>query len=290
MQKQLSFLDHHSPSPALSAEHPLPDPELGQYFTPFWAAQMLINRYYAGLSAQDTVFDVGCGHGPFLAAIPKHVRAIGIDIDSRLASSARHTTGRDVIVGDFLQLQFDVQPTVIVSNPPFTLETIRAFLDRSQQLLPPDGRVGMLLPAYAFQTARTVAELANNWSISQALVPRNLFAGLSLPLVFAQFVKDKKRVLIGFTLYDELADLQSLHKPFGQIIGQPHASAWKQAVTHALKLLGGKGTLTGIYEIVEGTRPTQTKWWREQIRRTVRRYTKDFEALGGGVYSLASAA
>ncbi|MGX9221850.1 hypothetical protein ACWV27_26135 (plasmid) [Massilia varians] len=71
------------------------------------------------------------------------------------------------------------------------------------------GQAGFILPAYAFQTASRVVGYAERWALSQSMIPRNLFPGLSLPLVFATFEKGRRRTMIGFALYRETA---AVHK------------------------------------------------------------------------------
>lgn len=70
---------------------------LDQYFVPAWAAERIVANYYPCLTNQDTVFDVGCGDGRILMAIPKHVKAYGFEIDPVLAQAAHDNTGREVI-------------------------------------------------------------------------------------------------------------------------------------------------------------------------------------------------
>ncbi|PKO61476.1 MAG: SAM-dependent methyltransferase, partial [Betaproteobacteria bacterium HGW-Betaproteobacteria-17] len=92
--------------------------KLGQYPTPVWVAQALIERYFDDLDASDCVIEPGCGPGAFLAAIPEHVQAIGVEIDAMIALEAASNTGRRILTRDFRSIQLDVQPTVVIGNPP----------------------------------------------------------------------------------------------------------------------------------------------------------------------------
>lgn len=166
---------------------------LGQYPTPVWVAEDLVERHFHDLDSGDMVIEPSCGPGAFLSALPDGVPAIGVEIDAAVAEQARENTGRRVVVGDFRTVGLDVQPTAIIGNPPFNLEVIDGFLARAHQMLPEGGRVGFLLPAYAFQTAARVAGYADHWSLMQEMIPRNIFPGLKLPLVFALFSKDRRR-------------------------------------------------------------------------------------------------
>lgn len=260
---------------------------LGQYPTPVWAAEAIVDRYFNKLNKTDFVVEPSCGPGSFLMALPDNVPAIGVEIDASVAEIARRNTGRHIITGDFRTVAIESQPTTIIGNPPFNADIIDGFLARSHQLLPDHGSVGMILPAYLFQTAGRLTRYAEQWSIAQEMIPRNIYPGLSLPLVFARFIKDQRRVLVGFALYFELADLQQFEKSYRETIGCVSASIWKDVVVQAVQRLGGSASLSRIYAEIEGSRPTRTKWWREKIRQTLRRYAEVFQWDGQGTYSLA---
>lgn len=258
---------------------------LGQYPTPVWVAEALIERHFATLNGRDLLLEPACGPGAFLGAVPGHVPAVGVEIDAQVANVARETTGRRVITGDFLAVPLDFTPTVIVGNPPFDMAVVDGFLARAWQLLPEGGRVGFILPAYAFQTATRVASYADQWSIQQEFIPRNVFNGLSLPIVFALFLKDFRRKLVGFALYQEAADVQRLPAPYRAALSTGHGPIWVRVVEEALARLGGSADLREIYTEVEGCRPTRTKFWREQIRKVVRASAR-FKCVSAGRYAL----
>lgn len=262
--------------------------ELGQYPTPFWVAEALVQRHFSYLDHQDCVIDHSCGPGSFLAAIPAHVPAYGVEIDRRLAALARMNTGRHIIEGDFRTVELDVRPTAIIGNPPFNLKLIDGFLERSHTLLPEGGRVGMILPSYAFQTAGRVAAYSDKWSLFQEMLPRNIYHGLSKPLIFAIFSKDQRKVMVGFALYRETADMQQLSQRYREIMSGVGRSVWLNVVAEAMLRLGGKASLEGLYAEIEGRRPTRTKWWREQIRKVTRTHKNVFRQECDGRYSFAT--
>lgn len=261
--------------------------KLGQYPTPLWVAEALVERHFSGLDKHDLVVEPSCGPGAFLEAIPQDIPAIGIEIDAQIAHTARIQTGREIITGDFCTVPLNFQPTVILGNPPFNLNIIDRFLDRAHTLLPDGGRVGFILPAYAFQTAARVVDYSNRWSLLQEMIPRNIYPGLSLPLTFALFSKDRRRLMVGFALYAETADTQQLPKDFREILASSGGSVWVRVIEAALQQLGGAASLSEIYRVVEGQRPTQTKFWREQIRKVIRQSCR-FVQTGHGQYACAA--
>lgn len=261
---------------------------LSQYLTPVWVAEALVERHFSNLSSSDLVIEPTCGRGAYLGAIPAYVPAMGVDIDPAMAEEARINTGRDVLVGDFRTVPLDVTPTVILGNPPFDLAVVDGILQRSHSLLPEGGRVGFLLPAYAFQTAARVARYADQWSLMQEMIPRNIYQGLRLPLVFALFVKEPHRKMIGFALYREASDVQQLPKEYRQAISAGSGPVWLTAVRAVLEQLGGEADLHSIYSEFEGKRPTRTKFWREQIRKVLGQYVEVFAVTGAGRYALVA--
>lgn len=260
--------------------------KLGQYPTPVWVAEALVERHFGNLDSSDCVIEPGCGPGAFLGAIPEHVEAVGVEIDALIAEEAVRNTGRRVLTGDFRSIQLDVQPTVIVGNPPFNMRTIDGFLERSHALLPEGGRVGFILPAYAFQTAARVTGYAERWSLMQEMIPRNIYPGLSRPLVFAIFSKDRRRAMIGFSLYREAADVLGMPEPYRATLGAGGGQVWLEAVSSALRALGGEANVQTLYAEIGGKRPTGTTFWKEKIRQTLRRYSDRFTPIAPGRYKL----
>lgn len=260
--------------------------ELGQYMTPDWAAEALVERYFADLGSGDQVIEPSCGRGAFLRALPAEVPVLGVEIDPALAEEARRRSGRPVIVGDFRMVDLPVQPTAIIGNPPFQVRTIGEFLDRAWSLLPDEGRVGFVLPCYAFQTAGTVEAIAQRWSIQQDMLPRNLFEGLTKPLCFAVFSRGRARGLVGFALYHELAAVNRLQARYRALLAEGEGSAWAAVTRAALEALGGTADLQRLYREIEGHRPTSNAFWQAKVRQQLQRIAV---RVGAGVWKLPPA-
>jgi adenine-specific DNA-methyltransferase len=265
--------------------------KLNQHFTPTWAAELLLQRYFPALSATDTVWEPTCGDGRFLLAVPASIPAFGTEVDPVQAQAARENTGRQVITGDCLSVDLPARPTAVVGNPPFQADLVQALLDRCHYELAEGERVGLLLPVYLFQTAATVVRYHHRWSIRQELVPRNLFEGLTKPLLFALFQKEQHRSLHGFFLYAETdAVLAGVHPRLrAYLLGNlSTALCWRDAVRVALEACGGQASLSQLYACFEaGGRPTTNKFWREKIRQVA---GKHFVRTAPGEYALQEAA
>ncbi len=258
---------------------------LNQFFTPTWAAELLVRRHFADLGPRDTVLEPSCGDGRFLLAIPPEVDAFGVEIDPAQAARAIENSGRDVVVGDFRSVDLPRRPTVVLGNPPFDMEVFDGMLERCYELLDYDGRAGFLLPVYTFQTASRVMAYQRRWSLSQELLPRNLFERLSMPIMWATFRKERRTVMSGLFLYAELHALGDLHADVRQLLvgNKATAKCWRDAVQMALQVLGGEAALADIYRVVEGNRPTENPWWREKVRQVA---SQHFHRVRPGVFSL----
>lgn len=269
---------------------PLPRREaLHQWFTPAWAAQSIIEQQFGWLGPGHRVLEPACGDGAFLGAIPPEVEAIGVEIDPVLATQASASTGRHVVVSDFLRLRREDLGTfhAIIGNPPFESRLVAAFLTKAASLLDDGGEVGFILPAYILQTSSKVEQLSREFSIHQQLLPRTLFPRLKLPLVFARFVKEHDRKLFGFLLYRETQEMRQMRKPFAKAaVTERHArGAWHPVVQLALSVLGGEAELSQIYETIESRRPTGNPFWREKVRQVLQD-TERFHRTGHGRYAL----
>lgn len=259
------------------------DAGLGQWMTPAWAAEALVERYFPSLDERDVVLEPSCGTGAFLSAVPARIPAIGVEIDPALAERAIANTGRRVIVGDFRTTDIPVKPTVLIGNPPFTQSIVQAFLERAWDLLPVDGRVGFVLPCYVFQTASVVTDLARKWGLQQDMIPRNLFRGLKLPLCFAQLTRGAGRGMVGFALYHETTAVRSLRNRYREIIQNGEKSVWAAVVRAAMECMGGTAALQDLYHEIEGNCPTENQFWQAKVRQTVQRIATP---LGGGRWTL----
>lgn len=245
--------------------------ELGQFFTPEWVALALVERYYPELGMLDRVAEPSCGEGAFLRALPDHVPAFGVEIDPDLAAAARRSSGRMVVVGDFATAELPFAPTLVLGNPPFQLRTIERFLARAWDVLPAEGQVGFILPAFALQTASTVDRLAARWHMQQDMLPRNVFPRLIAPLCFARLTKGPRRGLVGFALYHEAAAIARLQDRYRLLLAQGERSVWVAVTRAALETLGGAATLPEIYREVQGHRPTTNRYWQEKVRQVLQR-------------------
>ncbi|MFK4706215.1 adenine-specific DNA-methyltransferase [Roseateles asaccharophilus] len=260
---------------------------LGQYFTPRWVAEAIVDQHFSDLRPGATVVEPSCGDGVFLHALPSHVNAIGIEIDPRWAEKARRETGRQVLLGDFLQVPLPSQIDALVGNPPFQADVVAGFLDRAHPLLAEGGKFGMILPAYIFQTSSKVLSMHERWSISQSLLPRNLFPGLSMPLVFSMFTKEQHRRLFGFFLYHETAEIASLSKDSRKVLERSAqaGSVWRQAVHQAFDLIEiDEAPLDALYRALEGRRPLPNSNFEAKVRQTLQRYP-EFSSTERGVWS-----
>lgn len=258
---------------------------IDQYYTPTWAAELLLSRHFPELTMCDTVLDPSCGDGRLLLAVPDHIQAIGVEIDETQAALARSNTGREIHTGDFTTIPIDMRPTAIFGNPPFRHKLFLQILSRCYEMLDYDQKAGFILPVYFFQTANTVMSMAERWSIAQELIPRNLFHQLEKPLCFATFTKSRRTVLSGFFLYAERAALESLRERFrAMFVGNgARANVWRDTVAAAIELNGGIASLGEMYQTIENNRPTGNRFWREKIRQTAARH---FARIEPGVYAV----
>jgi hypothetical protein len=265
------------------------NPELSQWFTPEWAAESLVTRYFPDLSASDLVIEPSCGLGSFLKAIPDSVPVIGVEIDPELADRARANTNREILTGDFTTIPLPPDVTAVIGNPPFAVPLIERFLNRSHHILPTDGRCGLLLPAYAFQTFGRVNRWNEKWSLRADMIPRGLFPNLRLPLAFCMFTKDTRRSMVGLALYAEAAMIGNLSLQAREILqhGRPRTSVWRALVAETLQMLGGRATLDQIYRSIAPRRPTATAFWKEKVRQQLQ---KHFLHCGPGDWALCSPA
>lgn len=266
--------------------------KLGQFFTPVWAAELLFNETFTDLTANDIVWEPSCGTGNFLSAVPRHVSAVGTDIDADLAQAAAKNTNRPVYCGDFRYVQFTElsQITAIVGNPPFQLHIFEEFMRRCENILPLGKKAAFILPAYFFQTSKTFNRLARKWDIAQQFLPRDIFNDgglLSKPIAWASFVRDNFPKLVGFRLYNELGDVNILTDEVKDIVTNQinnGGSVWRQALIKVVADHGGTVTLNQVYENMQRKRPTQNPFWKQQVRKLIQQ--APFERVGHATYKL----
>lgn len=256
------------------------DAELSQFFTPFWVAEELVDDALRGIGSA-AVLEPSCGTGSFLTAIPSHMPALGIDIDPKVASAAMKNSGRNVIIGDFRTCDLEgFQPEVLVGNPPFEMAVINGFLDRAHEILPDDGLIAMIVPAYSFQTPRQVTRWMDMFSIEVNMIPRTIFPGLSKPLVWAKWRKQAQRTFSGMMLFAETRSVELMRSTIREALEQP--GTWREAVTRALETLGGEASVASIYDAIAPQRQ-QSEHWRPKVRQTLQR---GFVSLGNGRWTL----
>lgn len=260
--------------------------EHGVYQTPTWAAEALVDRYYGNLTSSDRVVEPSCGEGHFLEAIPAEVPAVGIELNPELAAIARRRTGRDIVIGDVLDVELPHQPSLVVGNPPFRSELIDALLERVWHWLPYEGRCGLILPAFVMGKGPRVSRLAEQWSIVGESLPRDLFPGPRMPIQFVRFEKRRERVLVGYALFDEAAWVRALPRRIRHMLTFGRAPAWKAVVLEALRECGGQASLEDVYRVVAGRRPSKNQHWKPKVQQVLHHYA---ERVGPSLYRIGGA-
>ncbi len=266
-----------------------PNRHFDQFWTPEWAANLIVRKKFGDLTRSDRVVDAGTGRGAFLKAIPSYVPALGVEIDAALAAFAADDTGREVLVGDFRTIPLPYQPTVIVGNPPFSREIAEAFLARSAQLLGDGGRCGFLLPSSFLSFSSTLSRWREHFSIRHELLPRDVFPRISVPLSFYTFTRERGvRRLHGFLLFEECHAVGGAPKPvkLALVRGARRQSVWRVAVEEAMRALGGRATLRELYSFMAGRLPVAIRFWRDTVRRVLQE--GGFVNLDRGVWAIAT--
>ncbi|MBB4861531.1 site-specific DNA-methyltransferase (adenine-specific) [Pseudomonas nitritireducens] len=247
--------------------------DLNQYFTPRWVADALVQRLLPTLGKKDYVVDPMCGIGRFLEVLPEHISAAGVEIDPDTAESARELTGRQIITGDILEIELPEKPTLFLGNPPFVQDLFETFLGKAYDWMDEGGRVAMILPAYFFQTGHTVARYNERWSISQEMIPRNIYPNLIKPLCWGTFTKDQQRLLFGFALYHETAFVNDLPAELKDCMIEGVSGKWWGLVKEAYEAtqteadVDGGVALQNLYAYIVNRRPTSNPMWKEQVRK-----------------------
>lgn len=258
--------------------------DLGQWMTPSWAAQAIVEHALPVFEDGAVVIEPSCGIGRFLDVLPERYRNIGVEYDPELAAMAREQ-GHEVVTGDFRNVELPVdKASAVIGNPPFEFTVFDGFLDRSHALLDDGGQVIMLLPAYFFQTAANVVRWNERWSMTQEMMPRNVFRGLSKPLMLARFTRDPKPTLSGLILYHEAAAVSDMPRIYRTALEEGR-SGWAAVVERAIDNLGGSAELNEIYLEIEPRRPTANRFWKEKVRQTLQRR---FERTTAGAWQKAA--
>lgn len=259
--------------------------KLGQFFTGAWAAEYLFDAHFGHLTSASMLWEPTCGPGHMLCAVPSHIPCIGTEIDPMLAQRARIASGRPVITGNCLEVELP-RVTAVFGNPPFNLTLFDQLLQRCAEILALGNKAGFIIPAYFLQTSRTVMQLGRKWCISQEIIPRDLFHGLSKPLIFGSFTRDNRPQLIGFRLFPELAAIKELSARVQEDLStriNGTRSVWRETVKQVITDLGGTAPLSDIYRHIEGRRPTANQFWKEKVRQVCQ---QSFSRVQEGVYSI----
>jgi adenine-specific DNA-methyltransferase len=261
------------------------DRQLDQWFTPFWAAEALVDDALRG-EGPIPCLEPACGTGSFLAAIPPAFPAFGIDIDPLVIPAARANSGREVLLGDFRTIDLAGREiAAILGNPPFAMATVEGFVDRAHQLLPDGGLLAMILPAFAFQTPSRVVRWMELFSIDVQLIPRTLFPKISQALVWAKYRKAGERRFHGLMLFREQRDVELMRDHIRAALIGP--GTWREAVGAALESLGGHAPLPAIYDAITPERRRGRPFWQEKVRQTLQAH---FQPIERGRWALKEAA
>lgn len=261
---------------------------LGQYMTPRWASTVLFERFFADAAGSDLILEPSCGDGAWLEVIPSRVPAIGVEIDPTLAARAHERTGRRVIIGDFTQIALDFEPSIVVGNLPFKASTIAAFMDRLRAIMLPSARAGLILPTYALSFAQKTIDVLRGFDVQIDLLPRDLYPRTRLPLLFARMQKHVGPTrLIGFALYEEAVAIRSVRAKYRAIMQSGRRPMYRELIEAALQAFGGEATLGQIARVIENHRPSDTRFWRDGLRRTAGEMCERVEP---GLFRLRAAA
>lgn len=260
---------------------------LSQYFTPRWAAEILYDAHFSHLGSNDLLWEPTCGTGNIIASVPLNVPCIGTELDPELVIQAKRY-GRPIIEGNCLTADLSEygKITAVFGNPPFVMELFEKLLERCSKMLDIGHKAAFIIPAYFLQTSHTVVRLGKKWSISQEMLPRNIFPNSIKPLTFGTFIRDNSPMLIGFRLYHETAMMDEFSKDTKEELyygSSETRSIWKSAIANTLNRLGGKASLKDIYDSMRNNRPTKNEFWKEQIRKVLQ---KSFVRIDEGIYSL----
>lgn len=242
------------------------DRTLDQWFTPFWAAEELVDDAMRGLGPV-SVCEPACGTGAFLSAIPGSCEAFGVDIDPAVIPAAIANSGREVLLGDFRTIDLTGRAVhLVIGNPPFGVRTFGGFIDRAHDLLPGGGMVAMILPGYAFQTPSVVTRWMGRFSISVNVLPRTLFPRISKTLLWVKYRKHAEgRSFHGMLLFGEQRDVELMRPAIREALIR--AGTWREAVRLALESLGGEASLPAIYDMITPERRRVSRHWQPKVRQ-----------------------
>lgn len=261
---------------------------LSQYFTPRWVAEILYDAHFSHLGPNDLLWEPTCGNGNIIASVPSNVPCIGTELDPGLVIQARRL-GRPIIDGNCLTADISAygKVTAVFGNPPFVMDLFEKLLERCSKMLDIGQKAGFIVPAYFFQTSKTVMRLHRKWSMQQEMIPRDIFPNLIKPLTFGTFIRENSPQLIGFRLYAETTQIKEFSTDIRDELTNGSSgtrSIWKNAIANALNKLGGRASLSDIYSSMRNNRPTKNEFWKEQIRKVLQ---KSFVKVDARTYALS---
>ena len=267
-------------------ERPETDPSLDQYFTPRWAADLLVMDALRGMG-DVSVLEPAAGDGAILGAIPPSCAALGVEIDPVMADAARRITGREVLTGDLRTVDLEGRTfEAVVSNPPFDAAIIDALVSRAYDMIPDGGVVGLVLPAHIPASSARIERWGARFSIETRLLPRNLFPRLTLPLVWTRMIRTRHRTLVGLFLFDEQSDVSAM--PARARRRLQSGGTWRDVIADALAAIGGEGDLREIYGAVEPRRTSPNPHWRDKTRQVLAGYGDTFTRIDATRWRLAA--
>jgi len=116
---------------------------LEQFFTPSDTAKRM-NELLDEYGNKDCVYalDVCCGYGALSKNSPFIIK--GLDIDNSLCELYENYTGNKATCMDFME--YNGKEKNIISNPPYSIKTLTAFLEKLYNILEDDGIAVLLLP------------------------------------------------------------------------------------------------------------------------------------------------
>lgn len=264
---------------------PVPDPALDQWFTPPWAADVLVADALKGMGTL-SVLEPAAGTGNILAAIPSCHDALGIEIDPRMVAEARQKTGREVVEGDYRYVDLgDRRFGAIVGNPPFGADDVDALVSRSHHLLEEDGVLALILPAHLPASSERIEKWREKFAIEVQILPRNLFPRLTFPLAWTKMIKCQRRTLVGLMLFSEQSDVSAMPGQTRRALAR--GATWCEVIADALASLGGRATLHEIYSAVEPRRRSPNPHWKDKTRQVLREY-QTFKLVDEKIWQLAA--
>lgn len=248
-------------------ERPDRNPALDQYFTPRWAADLLVMDALRGMG-DVSVLEPAAGDGAILGVVPAACMALGVEIDPIMAEAARRITGREVLTGDLRTVDLSGRTfQAVVSNPPFDATIIDALVSRAYEMLPEDGVIGLVLPAHIPASSARIERWGARFAIETRLLPRNLFPRLTLPLIWTRMVKTRKRTLVGLFLFEHQSDVSAMPDRTRRRLQA--GGTWRDVIADALVSLGGEADLRQIYAAVEPRRRSPNPHWKDKTRQVL---------------------